>query len=69
MPWWLTSATKLRHYWKQTIAELRVQLFLERDAQDDWRDLDWIGSVGRLMKGVCHSAFVGEVDWSKAIPI
>ena len=40
---------------------------LERDARDDWRDLGEAGNIGGLMKGVCHGAFVSEVESAEAI--
>ena len=41
---------------------------LERDALKGWRIPGQAGNVGRLMKGVCHGPFVGEVDRCETLP-
>ena len=50
------------------IAERCDFMPLERDALKGWRIPGQAGNVGRLMKGVCHGPFVGEVDNCEAIP-
>jgi hypothetical protein len=42
---------------------------LERAALKDWRNAGEAGNVGRLMKGVCHGPFSGEVDTAEAVAI